>query len=125
LTGQLEGMPVVVWTTDRDLRLSGSAGGGLVSLGVPPGRLGGAPIDELFRGALATSALVHAHRLALAGETVACQFETDDGVFRGAVQPLREGGRIAGVFGIALEEAAGWLRGDVLVLPGADGVIDL
>src|SRR5213593_1892579 len=58
LAGQLDGMPVVVWTTDRKLRLTGSAGGGLVSLAVPPGRPR-VPMEELFREGRSTRALVH------------------------------------------------------------------
>ena len=44
----LDALPALLWTTDRRLRLTGSIGGGLHSLGLPSARIREMPLAEFF-----------------------------------------------------------------------------
>ena len=113
---------MVMWTTDRLLRLRDAIGGGLRSMGSASGDVDGMPLEQFFEDARPDSQLVAAHRSALAGETVSCSFRCQRLRFAGVVQPLLRDGRIVGVVGVATEEA---VRRQRRVVDGAPRVIDL
>ena len=102
LVDVIDDTPVLVWTTDRKLRLTGSIGGGLHLLGLPTDQVRDMPLEAFFHE-LGVD-LGEAHRRALRGETNACAFGHARHQFRGVVRPLRTGGRIVGVVGMATEE---------------------
>ncbi len=97
-------MPVVIWTTDRDLRFVSSMGGGLASLGFLPGQLAGMSLFEYFGTKDPEFTPIVAHRRALAGESVSYELAWEAQVYSSQVRPLRgEDGEIAGVVGVALD----------------------
>jgi hypothetical protein len=116
----LEDDSVVMWTTDRLLRVMDAAGGGLGSRGLADGEVDGMPLAEFFEDLRPDSGLVSAHRRALAGERVSCSFRMARAWFQGVVQPLLREGRTVGVIGLATEEVVGTWRG-----VGSEKVIDL
>jgi diguanylate cyclase (GGDEF)-like protein/PAS domain S-box-containing protein len=98
----IEPVPGIVWTTDRELRISSWMGGGLASFGRPV-----TPGTSLFDyyGTRDPEALpIRAHRLALAGESVSFEQLREGRAFQTRVEPLRgEGGEITGCVGIAVD----------------------
>ncbi|MFN2634238.1 MAG: PAS domain S-box protein [Thermoanaerobaculia bacterium] len=97
-------MPVVIWTTDPDLKFVSSMGGGLPLLGLTPDRLAGMSLFEYFGTTDEEFAPIAAHRRALAGESVSYQLAWSNQVYSAQVQPLRgPGDRIEGVVGVALD----------------------
>jgi len=104
LSTTLAAMPAVVWTTDLQLRMTGSMGGGLPALGLPSDGVEGMPLAEFFQDVRPDSKLIQSHRRALAGETASCALPSLRGWFRGVLQPLREDGEVVGVVGLAVEE---------------------
>ncbi|MCU1348195.1 MAG: putative sensory box protein, partial [Acidobacteria bacterium] len=64
----VEQLPAAVWTTDADLRVTTSIGGGLRALNLMPDEMVGVLLGEHFRGNAKYDAVVDVHRRALAGE---------------------------------------------------------
>ncbi len=97
-------MPVVIWTTDRDLRFVSSMGGGLALLGSVPDQLAGMSLFDYFQTVDENFSPIAAHRRALAGESVSYEIAWSNQVYSAEVRPLRqEDGGIAGVVGVALD----------------------
>jgi PAS domain S-box-containing protein len=94
-----------VWTTDRALRLTSLAGAALALLGVEdPGELVGRDLAEALGPSIVDrEAIVGAHRRALEGEAASFTEPWRTWTFDVHVEPLRAGGRIVGVGGIALD----------------------
>ena len=106
-TGQIsalvEQMPAVVWTTDRDLRLVETLGGGLLAEGVRPGEDPARMIRDVFGATGEDHPAAAAHRRALGGETATFEADLDGRTLSGCVQPLRDGGAIVGTVGAAFD----------------------
>ncbi|MEP6800521.1 MAG: PAS domain S-box protein, partial [Acidobacteriota bacterium] len=97
-------MPVVIWTTDRDLRFVSSMGGGLPSLGFSPDQLVGMSLFDYFHTTDEEFSAIAAHRRALAGESVSYEISWASQVYSAQVRPLRgKDGEISGVVGVALD----------------------
>jgi PAS domain S-box-containing protein len=95
-------MQAVLWTTDRELRLTSAHGAGLQSLGREPEDVVGTPIADYFASAGSTE--IAPHRQALAGEHA--EYETIRGgrPYQVRVDPLRdEEGNVVGVIGVAVD----------------------
>lgn len=103
----VEQAPAVIWTTDRDLRYTSTAGAGLAALKLTPGELIGKPIGLTGdAGSAAAEILLQAHRRALAGESVTYHLQWAGVSFEGQVKPLRSAtGEIEGCIGVAIENA--------------------
>jgi PAS domain S-box-containing protein len=93
----------VVWTTDRDLRMTWAGGGWLRQLGA---------LDEPNRdladyhpaGSPSQKVIVDAHRRALAGEQVIFEYEWNEFHGEARLEPLRSStGEIVGVIGVGLD----------------------
>ncbi len=97
-------MPAFLWTTDAELRFTSSTGAGLAALGLEPGSAVGTDLYGFFGTRDDNFPPIAAHRRALGGETVTCEFEWRGRTFQSHVEPLRgEEGRVAGVVGIATD----------------------
>lgn len=96
----LGAMPAVLWTTDRELRITDSLGAGLPAVGLTPGQLKGRPLEEVTGP---ESKSLECHRRALTGERAQYEVRYGDSTFAATVEPLRDGDEIVGVIGAALD----------------------
>lgn len=96
--------PVLLWTTDRELRFTSCYGAAFFGLDLDPRRLLGRPLSECFPGHGLDCPLRAAHERALAGEAVAFDFDRTGPTFQAHVEPLRApGGAVLGTVGVALD----------------------
>jgi diguanylate cyclase (GGDEF)-like protein/PAS domain S-box-containing protein len=96
--------PAIFWTTDEDLRITSSLGGGLKALGLKPGQVIGMTLYEYFDHRDPEFLPIAAHLRALAGESVTFNFSYQDRHFQSHVEPLRDSDdMIRGVTGIAFD----------------------
>jgi PAS domain S-box-containing protein len=100
----IEKMPAVLWTTDKDLRLTSSVGAGLENLGLRPNQVVGITVQDYFRNHNPEFPPIAAHIKALAGAPVSYEMDWEKRTFESHVQPLRDlEGVISGVIGIGLD----------------------
>jgi PAS domain S-box-containing protein len=100
----IERMPVVLWTTDNELRFTSAIGAGLETLGLRSNELVGKTLFEYFQTNNPEFPTIVAHRKALDGESVTYELEWQARVFEAHVQPLRGSeGELTGVIGVALD----------------------
>ena len=101
-------LPAIVWTTDRDLCFTFSAGAALTALGVTPGQLLGLHLRDvmvILDGVVYTDEAgtpFREHRRALHGEQVGYTMVLRGQRLQLYVEPLRDAaGRLIGVIGVA------------------------
>lgn len=87
----LDQLPVVVWATDRELRLAYGRGASLKHFGPRGDDLVGAPVS------------LAAHRAALAGTATTWELEWRGRVFQAHAEPRWQGTSITGTIGVALD----------------------
>ena len=100
----IEQIPAILWTTDRDLRITSSLGAGLAALGLEPNQLVGMTFQE-YLGNDDPEFLpnVSSYR-ALAGESVHYEMIWEENAYETHIEPLRDaGGTIVGTIGVALD----------------------
>jgi PAS domain S-box-containing protein len=96
-------LPVVVWSTDPELRVTSRYGGVLAEFGVTPGVGDGQPVQGYADAATAAQVLA-AHRAALRGESVAYETTFRGRSFSAHVEPLTgPDGNVVGVAGVAFD----------------------
>src|SRR5467141_3147000 len=97
-------LPVLLWSTDDELRVTSRRGGALATLGQTS-----KPDHELRVGAVVENPVerervIAAHRAALHGEATAYEVSFRGRTFSARVEPLREtNGRVSGVIGVAFD----------------------
>jgi len=97
----LSQLPAIVWTTDRDLRMTSLTGAGLAALPESQGQRRWLPLPEA--GDAAHPSVV-AHGRALAGESVEYEAEFEGRIYWNRVEPLRDlAGTVTGCLGLALD----------------------
>ena len=93
--------PAILWTADRDLRITSSVGAGLASLGIQPNEFVGRDVSDFFRSDDEERAAVGSHRRALRGESAEFEHAWNGRVFHIRIEPLRDGrDSIVGCLGI-------------------------
>jgi len=101
LVGQ---MPVMLWTTDRHLRITSNWGSGFELLQIDPGKLLGRTVPEFLRCAESGAGPVMRHFDALRGIGSRFEYERGDRVLDIQVEPLRSPeGETIGCLGVALD----------------------
>jgi PAS domain-containing protein len=96
--------PAVLWSTDRELRITSSIGKALGAMGERPNQYAGTTLFEYFHTTDPEFAPLAAHRKAILGESVAFEVEWSGRTFAAHVEPLRNADRtIKGVIGVALD----------------------
>ncbi len=101
LTDQL---PAVLWTTDRDLKITSSLGAGLMRLNLLPNQVAGMTIAEYFEVQQEHDPALLAHLEALQGRSVSFETKVRGRTQQAHVEPWRPGGGpVAGVIGVALD----------------------
>jgi PAS domain S-box-containing protein len=100
----IEQVPCLLWTTDRDLRITSSVGITPRELQLPPNVAIGMSIFELFESDDPEMLPIAAHRRALAGEPNTYDLAWHGRVFHAHIQPFRDAqGQIIGCIGVALD----------------------
>jgi diguanylate cyclase (GGDEF)-like protein/PAS domain S-box-containing protein len=100
----VEQMPVLLWTTDRNLRITSNWGSGLQHSEINAGDLVGQPVSEYLNCDDANTAPMGHHHAALRGESVRFEYEQKDRVLEIQLQPLRApSGEIIGCIGVGLD----------------------
>lgn len=96
----VEQLPVVLWSVDRQLRITSCFGGGLYTAGTAPEELVGATLFQLFETDDEDWPPIAACRRAIQGERVTGEFDWRGRPFRVQIAPLRDaGGQIVGCIG--------------------------
>ena len=130
----LEQLPAVVWTVDRELRISSVLGAGLSTVGLAPDQLPGTSLFDQYGTHDLNCPPIRAHLQALSGESVSFEKEWRGRLFQSRVEPLRDAeNRIVGCVAISFditerkqaEEALHWEkeRAQVTLASIGDGVI--
>ncbi len=97
-------LPAVVWTVDRDLRFTSSAGAGLKALGLGPGEVVGMTLYEYFNTQDPEFLPIAMHRKSLQGEATTFEVIWDERVWETHTEPLRnDAGEIIGCLAIGLD----------------------
>ncbi len=97
-------MPALLWTVDTELVFRTSKGTGVGLHGWSGNGLEGMSLFDYFGTVDPAHAAIAAHRRALSGDSVAYEFEVENHLFRGFVEPHRDRrGRVDGVTGFAID----------------------
>ncbi len=103
-------LPVILWTTDDQLRFTSGYGAGLQKLGLIPNQFVGLPLADYFQTAGDNQELIEPHQRALQGESVSYQSRWMGRQYRIQVSPLWQNGlyhgsvkHLIGTVGIALD----------------------
>jgi CheY-like chemotaxis protein len=100
----LEKSPTVLWTTDRELRVSRSLGAGLSALGLRAGDGEGVTVYEFFGNRNESYPPIAAHVAALRGECRDLEYRWNGRLFGLRIEPLRdEEGHCVGVVGVGFD----------------------
>jgi signal transduction histidine kinase len=100
----LRQVPVLLWSTDRDLRVTSALGGGFRSLDTARREERGLSLFEYFDAPDADREPIASHRRALDGESVSAQMEWQGRQYDVHIEPLRSSeGTIVGTIGVALD----------------------
>jgi PAS domain S-box-containing protein len=97
-------LPAIVWTVDREMRFTSSAGAGLRALGLSPGQVVGMTLFEYFRSTDPEFLPIAMHRKSLKGEATTFEMTWNGSVWETHTEPLRaESGEIIGCLAIGLD----------------------
>lgn len=100
----VEQMPVMLWTTDRHLRITSNWGSGFQLSRIGPGKLVGGTVPKFLRCAEAGAGPVMRHYEALQGKASRFEYKRGERVLDIQLEPLRSPeGETIGCLGVALD----------------------
>lgn len=100
----VEQMPIMLWTTDRHLRITSNWGSGFQLSKIGPGKLVGRTVPEFLRCGEAGAGPVMRHYEALQGKAARFEYKRNDRVLDILLEPLRSPeGETIGCLGVALD----------------------
>ncbi len=100
----IEQFPVILWTTDSELRITTYRGGALARLDQKPNQFVGARLQDFFQTEDPGFPPLAAHRRALQAESASYEIEYLGRTLEARLEPLRDlRGKIQGVAGIAFD----------------------
>ena len=102
----LDRLPAIVWTTDREMRTTFSAGGGLAGLGLASGEVAlmGTPVSSYFQTDDPTHPGIASHLRALEGKSCVLEMNWFGRFYHARVEPLRDQhDDIVGAIGLAFD----------------------
>ena len=96
--------PILLWSTDKELRVTSAMGGGFRSLDTSRGQERGLTLFEYFHVPDEDLEPIASHRRALAGESVATQIEWQGHTYEVHIEPLRSPeGEVIGTIGVGFD----------------------
>jgi len=99
-----EQLPCSIWSTDRNLRYTSSAGAGLAMVGLKPGQLIGKTLCEFYGNQPEKETALEAYRHALAGEPQTFESQYRGRQFLASIEPFRdEKNEIIGTLGVGYD----------------------
>lgn len=99
-----EQMPVILWATDQNLRITSNWGSGLHSTEPPSGDMVGRTVFEYLKCEDTDKSAMAHHYAALRGESVHFEYQRGDRVLDAHVEPLRApSGEVIGCIGIGVD----------------------
>jgi PAS domain S-box-containing protein len=99
-----EQAPLILWSTDRDLRFTSTMGAALASMSSTPNRVVGQSLYEYFKTSDPEFLPIRQHRLALSGQKTVYEFSWMGRVFHARIDPMRgPSGAVIGTLGLALD----------------------
>lgn len=100
----VEQMPVLLWTTNRSLRITSNWGSGLEHSEINAGDLVGRTVSEYLKCVDSNPTLKRHHHAALRGESLRFEYKRQDRVLEIQLAPLRaSSGEIIGCIGVGLD----------------------
>jgi len=100
----VEQIPAVLWTTDRDLKITSSIGAGLKGLKLEPNQLLGSSLYDYLKSRDPEFLPLASHLSALKGEATTYEMEWQGRWFHTHIEPLHNSeAEIVGVIGLALD----------------------
>ena len=100
----LSHVPAIIWTTDRELKITSARGAGLQFLTPDQQQIVGKTLDEYFRENSEADGVVRAHQRALEGRSVSFESDWLGRTFDVKIDPLSERkADIIGTIGVALD----------------------
>src|SRR3954452_5164610 len=97
-------MPVMLRTTDAELRVTTVAGGGLAAVDLDPSSTVSLPLTVVLGTEGSSLGAMEVHRRALGGEPGVFEYDRRSRSFRAHVQPLSDpDGVITGTIGLAID----------------------
>jgi serine phosphatase RsbU (regulator of sigma subunit)/CheY-like chemotaxis protein len=97
-------VPAIIWTTNRELKITSAVGAGLQLLSLDPRQIVGKTLEEYFQIDGVASGIVKAHKRALEREAVSLETEWMGRLFEIKIDPLHEQEHnVAGTIGVALD----------------------
>jgi two-component system sensor histidine kinase UhpB len=100
----IDQLPMMLWTTDSDLRFTSSLGKGFQSVNVKPNHLAGRSLFEVLNTTDPQFPAIEAHRQALKGQSAVYELDWAGHVYESHVEPMRDDqGNIIGCIGVALD----------------------
>jgi diguanylate cyclase (GGDEF)-like protein/PAS domain S-box-containing protein len=100
----VEQMPLILWTTDQQLRITSNWGSGLQHTELQAGELIGRPVSEYLKCAGTNMTPMAHHYAALRGESVQFDYKRKDRILEIHLEPLRSPlGEIVGCIGVGLD----------------------
>ena len=104
LRSLLEQMPAVVWTTDRNLRITSNWGSGMQLSNVKPGELIGRTVYDVLKCQDAHAVAVSQHAVTLRGTSSRFEYRQGNRDFEIRLEPLRDtSGEIIGCVGAGVD----------------------
>ncbi len=100
----VEQMPLLLWTTDQQLRITSNWGSGLQHSELQAGELIGRPVSEYLKCPITNMTPMAHHYAALRGESVQFDYKRQDRILEIHLEPLRSPfGEIVGCIGVGLD----------------------
>jgi diguanylate cyclase (GGDEF)-like protein/PAS domain S-box-containing protein len=100
----VEQMPLILWTTNQQLRITSNWGSGLQHTELQAGELIGRPVSEYLKCAGTNMTPMAHHYAALRGESVQFDYKRKDRILEIHLEPLRSPlGEIVGCIGVGLD----------------------
>jgi diguanylate cyclase (GGDEF)-like protein/PAS domain S-box-containing protein len=97
-------IPAILWTTDAELHITGSAGAGLAALNLQPNPTTGMSLYDYFQTDDPSIPHIEMHLRALRGESLSYETSWMNQIYQAHVDPLRDAsGVITGCVGVALD----------------------
>ncbi len=100
----MQQLPVILWTTDEELRVTSAVGAGLAALNLSPANLVGLPLTGFFQTADPEAESIRAHQRVLKGESVSFEVQWGGRSYQAHLEPrLDVSGHVEGTLGVALD----------------------